>query len=126
MLIEILGAAGRLVAITVVLFRKVHRAVVAFPRLELLVDLLDVLLDVAALAERLVAAWHRASEGLVLGMGTHVVDKFGPVRHDFVAAASELALEKLLTDFVALKAVEGEHDVLVSAREKVVVLWAGS
>ena len=79
--------------IAVVLFRKVHRAVGALPRLQLLVDLLDVLLDVAALAERFVAAWHRASEGLVLGMGAHVVDKLGPVRHDLVAAASELALE---------------------------------
>ena len=48
----------------------------ALPRLELLVDLLEMLLDVATLAERLVAAGNRASEGLVLGMGAHVVDKF--------------------------------------------------
>ena len=79
--------------IAVRFFREARRAMAAVPRLQLLVDLLDVLLDVAALAERLVAAWHRASEGLVLGMGAHVVDKFGPVWHDFVAAASELALE---------------------------------
>ena len=112
--------------IAVVLFRKVHRAVGAFPRLQLLVDLLDVLLDVAALAERLVAARHRTGEGLVLGMGAHVVDKFGPVRHDLVAAASELALEELLPDFVALEAVEAKHDVLVGARQEVVVLRARS
>jgi hypothetical protein len=82
--------------IAVRFFREARRAMAAVPRLQLLVDLLDVLLDVAALAERFVAPGFRAAEGLDLGVGAHVVNEFRPVGHNFVAGISKFALEQSL------------------------------
>lgn len=77
-------------------------------------DLLDVLLHVAALAERFAAARNRAFEWLVLCVGTHVVNKFRSVRHNAMAVPI-LALEEPLPDLVALKAREAKDGVLVGA-----------
>ena len=69
-------AAGSLAVVVIKLFRKAYLAVNAFPWLELIVHLLNMLVDVAALPELFVADLNRAFEGLVLRVGTHVIDKF--------------------------------------------------
>ena len=107
--------------VAIELFRKAYFTMTAFPRLDLIVHFLDVLLDVAALSERFAAAFNRASEWLVLRVGTHVVDKFGPVGHDTMAVASKFALEESLADFVALVASEAKYHKFIRAWEAFVV-----
>ena len=93
-----------------------------FPRLDLIVHFLNVLLDVAALSERFAAALNRAYEWLILRVGTHVVDKFRPVGHDAMAVASKFALEESLADLVAVVAREAKDRKFIRAWEAFVVL----
>ena len=102
-------------AVAIKLFRKTSLTVNTFPLLELIVHFLNVLLDVAALPERSVAALNRAFEGLVFRVGTHVIEEFGPVGHDVMATASKFALEESLADLVAVIAGEAKDGKLIGA-----------